>query len=68
MVEDNNNNTKGKGDDTMSATAKPRTGAFILDSEKSSKFLSQKSNNAERAISRFKAHHPKAGIVSPYKK
>lgn len=52
----------------MSATAKPRTGAFILQAEKSDKFFAQKENRSDKAINRFMAHRPKNGIVSPFKK
>lgn len=61
-------NKKRKGDDTMSATVKPRTGAFVLRADKSKEFLSGEKNKADKTIARFMAHKPKAGVVSPFKK
>lgn len=60
-------NTKRKGDGTMSAILKPRTGAFVLRADRSKEFFSQEKNKADKTIDRFLAHKPKDGIVNPFK-
>ena len=47
--------------------AKPRTGAFVLDSKKSKEFFANKENTADKAIARALAHETKAGVVDSRK-
>lgn len=51
----------------MATMAKPRTGAFILDSKKSKEFFANKENTADKAIARAMDHRIKAGVVDSRK-
>ena len=59
---------KKKGDETMAISAKPRTGALIVDAKDKDVFFAPKNNTTTKAIERFMAHKPKDGIVNPFKK